>query len=642
MKVSASAVSVSLVALMVLSAAGQVLHTLASPNEQVEGGFGAAVSCVRDIDGDACEDVVVSAPSEAPWPSPEHAGRAYVFSGASGYLIRTLASPHEEQDGFFGCSIAGAGDVNNDGYEDVVGGAHWESPNSNSLRGGRAYVFSGATGEVLHDLASPNAEPFGYFGYSVAGPGDVNGDGCADVLVGAYYEDPGSSPTDAGRVYVFDGLTGGILHTLASPNEEVQGSFGQSVSGAGDVDNDGFDDVVIGAPDENPGASPATAGRAYVFSGATGQLVHALSSPNQQSYGYFGYSVSGVGDADGDAYEDVVIGARAEDLGPGLMNAGRAYVFSGRTGALIHPLASPNPEEGGLFGHCVSAAGDVNNDGHADVMVGAHLEDPGGAENAGRAYVFSGATGSVLHQLTSPNPEGWGFFGYSVSQAGDVNAGGYVDVVVGAGLEDPGSSPVDAGRAYVFAPMDVPIELASFRGEALDGAVHLTWMTLSERNNLGFNVERAFAPRPGFVRLNDKLIPGAGTSSEPHTYQYADCAVEPAITYWYRLEDVSVTGERSYHGPIQVVIPAQPELGLAILGGASPTFVLSFQLPGRGSLKLHDLSGRLISVLWEGQASGGDRMSVGPRASRGIPPGVYAATLAQGGRAVTRRLVIPR
>jgi hypothetical protein len=113
---------------------------------------------------------------------------------------------------------------------------------------------------------SPNEKEAGYFGRSVSGAGDVNGDGYADVVVGAYWENPGSSPDGAGRAYVFDGQTGALLHTLVSPNEEFDGDFGISVSGAGDANGDGYDDVVVGAHWEDPGPSPSNAGRAYTYS----------------------------------------------------------------------------------------------------------------------------------------------------------------------------------------------------------------------------------------------------------------------------------------------------------------------------------------------------------------------------------------
>src|SRR5690606_9663376 len=147
---------------------------------------------------------------------------------------------------------------------------------------GRAYVFSGATGVLLYALVSPNEEDDGRFGGSVAGVPDLDGDGRGDLLVSASGEDPGVSPTSAGRVDDFSGATGALLQTLASPNEEQYGIFGGAVSGTPDLDGDGVGDLLVGAPNEDPGRSPRGAGRAYAFSGSTGALLFELASPNEE------------------------------------------------------------------------------------------------------------------------------------------------------------------------------------------------------------------------------------------------------------------------------------------------------------------------------------------------------------------------
>jgi len=263
--------------------------------------------------------------------------------------------------------------------------------------------------EVLYTLVSLNEEVNGYFGYSVSGAGDVNGDGYDDVVVGGWSEDPGSSPAESGRAYVFDGQTGVPIHTLVSPNEEYQGRFGYSVSGGGDVDGDGHDDVVVGAPMEDPGSSPGWSGRAYVFDGQTGNPLHVLVSPNEQGGGHFGSSVSDAGDVNGDGYGDVVVGAHKEAPGSSPAESGRAYVFDGQTGNPLYVLVSPNEEEDGWFGSSVSTAGDVNGDGYDDVVVGAWREDPGSSPSgAGRAYVFDGQTGMPILTLVSRDEEAGG------------------------------------------------------------------------------------------------------------------------------------------------------------------------------------------------------------------------------------------
>jgi len=190
-------------------------------------------------------------------------------------VLDTLRSPNEEIDGIFGYSAAGiGGDVNADGVPDVIVGARNEDPGSSPTDAGRVYIVSGADGSLLHTLASPNEEIDGWFGQSVAGVGgDVNADGVPDVIVGAYKEDPDSSPSGAGRAYILSGADGALLHTLASPNEEIDGSFGWSVAGiGGDVNANGVPDIFVGAAWEAPGSSPQDAGRAYIFDVSTSSV----------------------------------------------------------------------------------------------------------------------------------------------------------------------------------------------------------------------------------------------------------------------------------------------------------------------------------------------------------------------------------
>jgi hypothetical protein len=434
---------VAVVALLVVcgSAVGaerQVLHTWMSPNPENSGGFGLSVSGAGDANNDGYADLVVGACYEN--GGATDAGRAYIFSGQSGNPLHVLLSPIPEMDGHFGCSVSDAGDVNGDGHADVVVGA--DDEDGGAVGAGRAYVFSGQTGGPIRVLVSPDAQFIGHFGISVSGAGEVDGDGYADIVVGAHYEDGGD--TQAGRAYIFSGQTGGLHYPLESPYPEAYGHFGIAVSGAGDVNNDGHADVVVGACYEDGGASGA--GRAYVFSGETGDTLYTLLSPNPELNGYFGISVSGAGDVNGDGFADVVVGTYHED--GGATDAGRAYVFSGQTGNVLYTLQSPSPESPGQFGLSVSGTGDVDGDGYADVVVGACWED-GGATEAGRTHVFSGRTGYHLATLVSPNPEYDGFFGYSVSGAGDVNNDGQADVIVGAYNED--AEVTDDGRAYVFS-----------------------------------------------------------------------------------------------------------------------------------------------------------------------------------------------
>ncbi|HYE94870.1 MAG TPA: integrin alpha, partial [Rubricoccaceae bacterium] len=147
--------------------------------------------------------------------------------------------------------------------------------------------------ETFYTLASPNEEVVGQFGYAVGSTGDLTGDGVGDLIVGASRELVDG--VRAGRAYVFSGPTGALVHTLSSPHGRPDGSFGWSADGAGDVDLDGVPDLIVGAWAERGVGSALQAGRAYVFSGASGVLLHELHSPNEEVEGHFGHAVTGVG-----------------------------------------------------------------------------------------------------------------------------------------------------------------------------------------------------------------------------------------------------------------------------------------------------------------------------------------------------------
>ena len=412
--------------------------TLQSPNEQVGGFFGVSVSYVPDLTGDGVSDVIVGASDETV-SGVSGAGRVYIFNGATGALVRSHSGSPLVSGGSFGTSVAGLHDVNGDGLGDYVVGADGESGNA-----GKIYVFSGSNGFLLWSKTSINPESGGKFGRSVAEVADVDNDGRPDVLVGAPGEDG-----DRGHVYLFSGGSGLFLRQHNSPNAEISGSFGESVSGVPDLNNDGRGDYVIGAAFEGPGASPSGAGRAYVFSGISGFLVFTLKSPLDQSIGRFGEAVAGVPDVNGDGKGDILVGAPYEDFTVDSTfhpDAGRAYLFNGSNGLLLTTYQSPAADlaDFGYFGASVAGTADRNGDGKGDCVVGAT-----GTYNV---YVFKG-TGDFAMLNNFPTPDGTGinqFYGYSVAGNGDANADGRGDVLIGGpGSDDFPSGPSQAGRAWM-------------------------------------------------------------------------------------------------------------------------------------------------------------------------------------------------
>jgi len=187
------------------------------------------------------------------------AGSAYVYSGLDGSILYQWEGAAGGDS--FGKSVSGAGDVNGDGFADLIVGANGEDP-AGFLKSGSAYVYSGVDGSILYQWAGE--VPGDQFGYAVSGAGDVNGDGIADLIVGALNADPGGR-AGAGSVYVYSGADGSVLFRFNGERQQEQ--FGISVAGAGDVNGDGFDDLVLGTRPPNRSGPGPGAGAAYVRSG---------------------------------------------------------------------------------------------------------------------------------------------------------------------------------------------------------------------------------------------------------------------------------------------------------------------------------------------------------------------------------------
>ena len=374
--------------------------------------FGASVSSAGDVNGDGYSDVLVGA-----YNQNGSIGKSYLFPGgpAGPEATPDWTAVGEASGDSFGASVAGAGDVNGDGYSDVLIGAYGHNAGT-----GKAYVYLGSP---IGLSATPSWTGLGEavgdeFGRSVASAGDVNQDGYLDVVIGAHQH------AGAGRAYVFLGSPAGLgtNPSWSTDGEAAGDEFGRSVASAGDVDGDGYSDVLVGA------WLHGGVGKAYLYLG--GPLGPAAGSSwsmlGQSSSNGFGYSLAGAGDVNGDGYSDVLVGA------PNYLAVGKAYLY---LGGPIGPAASPIWTDSGTlnnesFGRSVAAAGDVDNDGYSDIVVGAS----GTFSSTGRAEVYAGsATGVLGSPIWSGTGEGFGSsYGISVSGAGDVNGDGFADIVVGS------------------------------------------------------------------------------------------------------------------------------------------------------------------------------------------------------------------
>jgi len=340
--------------------------------------------------------------------------------------------------GSFGYSVSGARDINLDGVPDIIVGAYQEEVGGNS-NVGSASVFSGVDGSLLHQWVGEGTDD--NFGNSVSWAGDVNGDGIPDVIVGAHQAN--FTKINSGSAYVFSGADGSLIFRLDGGNESDH--FGKAVSGVGDVDGDGLDDVLVAAHAANP-AGKVDAGSVYLFSGADESLIFRWDGEAENDF--FGNSVSGAGDFDGDNIQDIIIGAPQADPG-GASEAGKMYVFSGADGSPLFQRDGDNA--GDHFGFSVTNAGDFDQDGFAEVMVGASQADPSNLLNAGSAYAFSGPAGSLLYRWDGTSFAGQ--FGRSVSGAGDMDGDGYEDFLVGEPFSSPNGLAL-AGSAYIFSSIN--------------------------------------------------------------------------------------------------------------------------------------------------------------------------------------------
>ena len=470
---------------------------------------GVSVAGAGDVNGDGVDDVIVGA-DQADNNSRTDSGSAYVIYGTTGASptgvdLASLGARGFRIDGAgpidrAGVSVAGAGDVNGDGVDDVIVGANLAGNNSRNFSGSAYVIYGSHTADLADvDLASLGARGFridgagaiDQAGGSVAGAGDVNGDGVDDVIVGANGAD-NNGRADSGSAYVVYGAHTADpadvdLLSLGARGFRVDGAVagdvaGGSVAGAGDVNGDGTDDVIVGATGaDNNGRTDS--GSVYVIYGSHTADPADVDLASLGAGGFridgagandvAGGSVAGAGDVNGDGIDDVIVGADQADNNS-RTNSGSAYVVYGGaspTGVDLASLGARGFRIDGAgaidqAGGSVAGAGDVNDDGVDDVIVGAYLADNNGRTDSGSAYVIYGshtADPSDVDLLTLGTR---GFrvdgavagdeSGRSVAGAGDVNGGGVDDVIVGA-IAAGNNGRSASGSAYLLPSNAAPV-----------------------------------------------------------------------------------------------------------------------------------------------------------------------------------------
>jgi hypothetical protein len=421
-------------------------------SNQFNAEFGMAAATAGDVNGDGFSDVIIGAHLYD--NGQEDEGRAYLFLGsASGLQTSAAWIVESNQAGAeLGSSVAAAGDVNGDGFGDVIVGALYYTNVEASA--GRALVYHGSASGLSATPAwiVDGDQNSGVFGYDVAGAGDVNGDGFSDVIVGCpWYDNPTSQ---SGKAYVFHGSASGLTTVPAWINgtSQAEAHYGQSVASAGDVNGDGYADVIIGAAGDWDEPSEGRA-FVYLGSASGLSGFPSWTADGNQAHALFGWSVGTAGDTNGDGFADVIVGSPQYDRDTAGDNAGRAFVYYGSAAGVSSSPAwvADCFQTFAWFGISVGTAGDVNGDGFADIMVGAPFYD-NGQEDEGGAFVYPGfaagiATTPIWVGETNQIEGGYFDWSFPVGTAGDVNGDGFSDVLFGAGRFDSDQS--DEGRAWV-------------------------------------------------------------------------------------------------------------------------------------------------------------------------------------------------
>ena len=441
---------IALALLLVLTAAGSAraarleLQTLPAWQARgVEQGerLGEAVAGAGFVNGDLYADILVGV--EKGGLDKEGQAQLYLGSASGPEGSPSWQVLGETRGGLFGAALDGAGDVNNDGWDDILVGAANYTLSSEQAGEGAVYLYyGGETGPALtYDWKFESNLKGANLGGALAGAGYINGDDYADIIVGLPHYNT-DTLENAGAAYVFFGSADGLAADFDWIDVGAQSAalFGAEVNAAGDVNGDGFDDVLIGAPYYNdPASGFDDVGIVYLYAGNAAGLsnVPAWSFKGTQTGERVGDSAAYAGDVNGDGCADIIIGAPGYNAGE-LINAGRAFVFYGcrATSSGLNDIPEWEysfPQAGANFGFDVSSAGDTNADGFAEILVGAHLYDDEQAAE-GAVFAFFGSALGIVNQpvwLVEGNKNETEF-GYAVDNAGDTNHDGFSDALIGS------------------------------------------------------------------------------------------------------------------------------------------------------------------------------------------------------------------
>ena len=407
-----------------------------------KGWLGFSVAGVGDMNNDGLADLLIGMPQDAASSNP---GGAFLVYGKANSTTGSLAEYQKDISALAttpdalsitssfdtaGFSVSSAGDVNGDGWIDMIISAHFQTVSGLVGNTGKTYVVFGSSalsalqtislghvGGTVPGFVISGWQAGEESGTSVSSAGDFNGDGKADMLVSAYFND--TAGTNAGMTYVVLGKTGNVAVDLENIKNNVGGFAikgenasdfsGVSVSSGGDINGDGLGDIIIGAVIGGSANANPYSGKTYVVFGRN--TANATIDLGQVAAGVGGFAI----------------------------------------------VSNTNDEQSG---HSVSSAGDINGDGLADIILGAPFKTESGGVNTGHSFVVYGKSSTTQVNLTDIANNTGGFAiigqgaqdlsGYSVGAAGDVNGDGLADLIVGAHGYDTAHGSVQTGRSYII------------------------------------------------------------------------------------------------------------------------------------------------------------------------------------------------